>query len=652
MATTLKIKFRGLNTDLPAVKLVSGTAREAVNVTLANGKLAKRAGFGVFEDAVSGTTAILGMWLVNFSSGIYVIAKAGAALKRRKVSPTAAANFSGITGGHTHSSTYPGFGFMWSDRWIYGDTGGVSQCNASCAMVKAGLPQPTPINIGAAGGGAKDGHYHCHFSYYNSVLDVEGPVSGPCKAATGPAETWIADGANGGGLAFASAVPDADGYEATHSRVYTTMGNTELREVAGIEREEFSYKAAIDVQLAIATGAAGTPGMNKGDQTLDWGKLFTNEGSEPPACKLGAWTGGVAVYAGDPTSGQELIYYSKFGRPTMVPQLVTYSATAHGSDPITWTDSRTVWPTGGHHVIESPCDGPAVELVAAGGTVVLYTETSTWVMRSQPDGKLYAVKRASGLGCVAHLAAAVIGFEAHAMAYRAWTITTATTFQNIALDRFVTTLEEIPVASQDKARMATFGSRDEVWCAVPKPGETLCRRILVFSRRDGGQLTIYEPADDMWASDSEGITAMCEMVALGSEPKMLLGTSTGRILEYPSGSDDNGYDFPATWRAVFGTERSAYSQRLERMEIHAGDNCRDHVRWSVLPKRSSSDTPPQMSGYIQTDNGIDTPPAVSDKCDGRFWEIQIESEAVADSETATTWFINDLLMKLGRTDRA
>jgi hypothetical protein len=45
-------QFGGLNTDLPFGKVQSGTARSAVNVTVRNGKLQKRAGFSEYEDAM------------------------------------------------------------------------------------------------------------------------------------------------------------------------------------------------------------------------------------------------------------------------------------------------------------------------------------------------------------------------------------------------------------------------------------------------------------------------------------------------------------------------------------------------------------------------------------------------------------------------
>jgi len=768
MASTLKTRFRGLNTDLPATKLASGTAREALNVTLVDGKLAKRAGFGEFEDDAGGSsTGIVGIWVAHFKADTYVIVKltTGTLWHRKR----GEASFTQITTTHTHVGTEPGFAFMWADRFIYGDSGGVSQWNpavGSGVMLRAGLPTPTPINLAAAANGCKDGFYHCHFSYYNNILDVEGVVSGPCKAAGGPAETRIAD--SEGGIAFASAVPAATGYEATHSRVYTTMGNTEVVQSGGIQREEFTYRAALDVELAIAAGAPGTPGMNKGDQALDWSNTFHNKGGLPPAARIGCWSGAVAVYAGDSGSkgslslnsgevllqaqaagiaanqysvvitvrtpadtsktpiittgtngvgglkvtievnngagtandttnqdvvdalaanatclaafdastaaggtyfttaaaedfftggvetSQDWVYYSDFGRPTMVPRLITYNQTAVGDDSTSWTDSRTIVPRGGHHLLPSPCDGAVVECVAAGGTIVLYTANSTWVMRSTPNGRLYAVKRDGGNGCVGHPAAAQFGFEAHAMAVRAWTVTTAGGFEDISQNAWTTTLEDIPVAQQSDARMAAFVNKDQIWCAVTKSGETTPRRILVLDASSGGrELMVYELAADAWEA-SEYITGMVEYAAAGAETTMLVATNHGRIFQYPDaaglagdGPTASKVDFPATWRGVFGTERSAFSQKVEIAEIHAGNNCSGRVRWTVKQVRANGETSPSDSGYLPTDNAIGTC-GLASKTDARYYEVELNSPAVGSAGTPTTWSVYDIILRLTR----
>ena len=150
----------------------------------------------------------------------------------------------------------------------------------------------------------------------------------------------------------------------------------------------------------------------------------------------------------------------------------------------------------------------------------------------------------------------------------------------------------------------------------------------------------------MWNS-GEYITSMVEHRAANEEPHMLVGTSSGRIFKYPYGTDDNGNDFPAHWRGVFGTERAAYSQKLEKVEVHTGDKCKAKVRWSVRPKRESGDTPTRDEGYLALDNAVNTC-NIREKTDGRFWEIQIDSPPVASGETATTWTVNDIVLQVAR----
>ena len=769
----LKAQFRGLNTDLPISKLPSGSAREALNVTVANGRVAKRMGFATWIGGVNSTTGILFMYVARFEAAAYLFVKlSGGTFWQRQVWPASAASFTQIatTNGHTHDGSEPGFAFMWAERLIYGDNGGVSQWNPfynSGVMVKAGLPKPARgATLSEAANGEKDGFYHCHYAWYDSLLDVEGVVSEPSFSADGsggPTETRIE--ARSGGLSFAH--PDLPtGYECTGMSVYSTMGNTEMVEVNGVQRETFSWRAAMDVRWEHDAHPVGGPGMTKADQSLDWTQLFTNEGGEPPPSTVGCWTGAVAVYGAgfagvkatatytstngttevitittaaagyfgnrirvrfveretpndsptpiittatdtaalnrggilitvdfNPTTSYETttdlivsainadataslwvlassdgdgiwvdelgaaflaggvdalgasLCYSKFGRPTMVPQLATYQASTDGG----YVDIRTITPRGGHHVIPSPIAGGAVAMCAAGGTAVVYGSSSTWVMRSTPDGHLYAVQRHGGLGCTGPLATAAFGFEVHAMANRAWTVTTAMGFQDISAFSWSTTLAEIPVTHQDEAVMAGYLWADQIWCAVASTAAGLARRILVLDKSAGSDMMIFEPASGLWAT-GEAIAAMCEMAYRTAEPTMLIGTNKGRILYYPATTaGDVGKDYPANWRGVYGTERGQFGQRLERLEIQAGDNCRGRLKWTAYPKRASSDSPEGETGFVEADNAINTI-GLSNKPDARFWEIDLSSEAQADTETATAWEVEDMTLLLGRTD--
>jgi len=658
VARTLKTRFLGINTDLPPTKLPSGTAREALNVTIKDGKLAKRQGFARYEASVDGgTTSIIGMWVAHFKAATYVVVKLSTGRYYQRKTDQNSFTIISNTYGWTHTNEV-GFAFMWNDRFICGDSGGVSQWNPDIGggvMYKAGLPQPTPaLTLVAAANGAKNGFYHCHLAYYHSSLDVEGVVSAPYKGASGPIETRIAD--NYGGIIFSGNITVPTGYEATHCRVYTTMGNTEYIESGAYARETFSYRATIDVEVPIPT--TDPPGMSKADASLDWTDLFTNEGGLPPPARVACWTGGVAVYAGieklyiggDTLTG-DMAVYSKFGRPTMVPVPISYAQRPLGS---ATDDYKAFFPRGGHHLLPNPCDGAVVEAVAAGGTAVLYTNTSTWVMRSTPDGKLYAVKRKEGFGCVGHPAAAAMGFEAHALAHRAWTITTASGFADVSGQRFVEVLEDIPVAYMSSARMAPYSYENEMWCAVVKADEAVARRILVL---DGEQLVIYEPAASMWAS-GEGITAICELAYTGATPTMLVATNKGRILQFPDpsgatgdGPSDGKVDYPANWTGLFATERSAFSQKLEKVEIHSGDECSSRVRWTITPLRSDGETGSSDSGYLPRDNYVNAC-GLQSKADARFWKIDLSSKPVESPTAITNWSVFDIILQVGRTDLA
>jgi hypothetical protein len=240
------------------------------------------------------------------------------------------------------------------------------------------------------------------------------------------------------------------------------------------------------------------------------------------------------------------------------------------------------------------------------------------------------------------------------MANRAWTVTTASTFDDISKNAWATTLEDIPVASQDHAVMAAYHWADQVWCAVADTN-SLARRILVLDKSAGQELTIFEPAASSWATGEE-ITAMVELNVPNLSPTMLVGTSNGRILQYPATVAGDAslagtvYDYPANWRGVFAAERGEFGQRQERLEIHAGNNCQGRVKWTVRPKRSSGDTPPTQTGYIEANNAINTV-GLSDKPDARFWEIEFSSEAVATADTETAWDIQDMMFLTGRTDK-
>ncbi|HUU82951.1 MAG TPA: hypothetical protein VM243_05540, partial [Phycisphaerae bacterium] len=127
-------QFGGLNTDLPFGKVPSGTAREALNVTVRNGQLQKRFGFSEYEDAINSTSPILNVFCVTFADGdVYLVAKLNVSSVGKlyttqiyNATTKAATDISWseidiATSVITLSATEPGWGFLWRDRFHYFD---------------------------------------------------------------------------------------------------------------------------------------------------------------------------------------------------------------------------------------------------------------------------------------------------------------------------------------------------------------------------------------------------------------------------------------------------------------------------------------------------------------------------------------------------
>ncbi len=632
-------QFGGLNTDLPFGKVPSGTARSALNVTVRNGKLQKRAGFSEYEDNVTG--AVMNLWCVTFADGdVYLVAKVGTSLMTAKIydastKAAVALSWAAITGGNTHIAADTGWSFLWRDRFHYFDSGGGSRWNPdvnSGVAYKAGIKGGATAVLAAAAGSPsgyreKVGNYHVHLAYRNSTTLEEGVVSAPCQVtATGFCTTRPKDGT--GGIAVTAETLPTD-YEITSRHAYCTMGNTESLEDGGREVECFSYRAYPDAIL----DSGGALGLNKADHVLDKEHPFTNAGGLPPASKCGTWTGQHAIYGGLSVGGK--LMFSIPGFPTSVPQVQSYTATAVTGG----ADAKAVWPQ--PWIGEAFFDGTAVCIKSAGGLVALFTPTSTYQLRASASGKLFPIKVHGSFGCVSPLAACVAGAEIHALSNRAWTITRMDGVGNLANERFATTLAEIPVAKQYLSSMAYYGYHDQVWAAATKTGGTVAKRILVWDRPRQA-LVAFDPA--CLATD-EGINAMCEVAVPNEAPFMLVATSAGRLLKYPVGTDDAGTNFAANWTGVFAVERSQFAQRLAGIELQTGDNCKDNVTAGVRVKRAGDDTSTQKTQTISRDSGLEKIAVTVDKVDGRMIELDLSSTSACTSQ----WTVEDVVVKTERT---
>ncbi len=834
----LRSQFGGINSDLDANRLPSGTADIAINIDLSSGELAKRGGFAVFSAAVSGTTAVKNLFAAGFSSGQYhVVAKlADGRLYRRQVYPTDAGAFSAIETSHTHVGTDPGWGYLWADRFHYGDSGGISRWNPSVhggVAYRDGLPKATtPVGFFAAGG-EKEGLYHLHQAYRNSVTMEEGVVSTPSNLV----ECHYGDDTGGIGVLLGS----LDGpYEGDSHVVYSTLGHTEYLE-GETSVECFSYVAYEDVVTPLATA-----GCNKADHVLDHTLRFTNAGGEPPAAAIGCYTGSRAVYGGIP--GNSKILYSIPGKPTMVPQNVTYTVGG---------DKRTVYPK--PYLAEIQCPGEAVRALAhGGGATIALTPTRAYRLLAQNDGQLYATDSRTGNGACSVTAAVGTANGVHAIGYGTWVFIGQEGATDLAENRFSQLLLES--ADPSKTVMGYYGYKDQVWAAVVRTGDTEAQRILVWDIAAGknGAMTVFDLAclgtratmttafdgsnndltftaerpgaygngitiaysstataagkeavsvsgtaitvtmkagattaaqiaaawvkcpdamalascankggDDgsgtisalaftslsggapgikaswttafsgsnndvkfeavtagaggnsirvkfnlgaasaavesvtvsgsditvniradatlasrvvtLWAAsaeavalatcalaagndgsgtipmmgptalasgaDDEGITAMAELALPGTTPVMLVGTSKGRVLKYPSGTTDAGSAFGARYRGHWGQERVMFNQRLRSVQVHGDTGVNAAVSVALRGKLTSTADVDAVGQQIRITNGWQNLKATFDRQDARIFQADFCSD-----QAAGAWSIRDLIWHLDNMD--
>ena len=643
-------QFGGLNTDLPFGKVGSGTAREAVNVTVRNGQLQKRAGFSehtATTDATIGGDPILNIFQAHFADGdVYLIAKVNdggtgklfyAQIYNGTTHAAVTVSWTELditTNSITLSATDPGWAFLWRDRWHYfdGTVRGVRWEPGTNTGIpyKAGMPAygSGPI-AAAAANGEKNGKYHAHVAYRNFDTEEEGTVSGPTRTAhTGFCTT--SPSASTGGIAVAAVTLPA-AYEVDGRHAYCTVGATEHLEDGGNSVECFSFVGYPDAMLESGLAI----GLNKADHVLATGAPFTNAGGLPPAAKCGTWTGQHALYGGLSTTGKLAFSIPRF--PTSVPATVTYTtAKIHGGD-----DSKTVWPK--PWVGDAfGFDGPITSIKSTGGLVALYTPTSTYQIRADGKGRLFPAKLDGSFGCVSPLAAAAAGSEIHSITNRGWTVVRANGIGNLAAEHFTATLADIPAGYQRLASMAYYGYHGQVWAAVVESDATVAQRILVWDTRRRA-LTIFRPA---CLGASEGINAMCEIAPPNETPYMLVATSSGRLLRYPDGTSDDGSAFAANWKGVFAVERSQYPMKVGKIELQTGDSCSNGLTWGVRVKRAGGDSETQNTGLVSKDNGLYAIDFSLDKVNGRMIEVDLSST----TDCTVQWTVHDVSIRTERTD--
>lgn len=632
----IEVIFRGLNTDLPAEQLRSGTASVATNVTLRNGVLQKRAGFDEWEDDVNGAGgAILNIVQAKFANGkTYIVCKMDDGfLWQRDVEN--AASFSKITdlwSGHTADEK--GSFFQYADRLLYFDTNGGTKWHPTAGTWKAGIALPSKPTATAttATNGAKDGRYHYHTTFRNNVTGEEGLFSNPSDSVT-----CEADANNAINIASVT-LPTS--YEADQTIGYSTTGNTEYYGKGdGIEVRSFiAYR---DHQR----NSSGSWKATAADDVLRLRARMSTRWGLPPAANLVAYDGDRAVYAGAQAG---LINFSLPKYPCSLPNRVEWSS---GDDQmILDPDPWESW-------LGTGTAGEPTEVVAGGGVFGVFTDHETFILVDNEDRSMRLRKVRSGRGCVTHRAAVGTIGGIHAIGYRSWSVLSRNGFHDLSRDRFVTTLETIPVAQQTKTRMAEFAFHDQIWASVVGAGKTVAQNILIWDTTAGGTdengralggLSIFEIAG---MTSDESITAMAELSFGTAEPTMLIGTDDGRILQYPSlvGDDDSSgvrKHYAASWRGYIGANYPipVTTQRLKKAVVHAGENVQDWVTFNIRARLTSDQTitPGEVKIPVSDRKFTIDPSAFENNFAGAFFEMGFESDSTCPVQWTITNFMADL----------
>ena len=649
----IRQQFGGINTDIEPVKLPSGMADVALNVEVSGSSLRKRRGFVEFEDDVVADASVLNMFVAHFTSGdVYVVCKCSdGKLYQRRVYSSAVNSFTEIKTGYTHNATDAGFFYMYADRLHYFDRVGGSRWHPAVNIAggdtygtayKAGIPSPSrttgPV-VEPAADGEKDGHYHSHYRYRNSKTAEVGILSAPSKLAGTAGACACSLASDRGGIGYTVPLVLPTTYECDQFDTFCSMGNTEYIERGGAGYECFSYELFQD---AVTTST--TPGQNKADHVIKKERRADNQGGEPPGAIIGCYTGSRAIYGqvyatrGTPGPGATLapdrIMYSILGFPTMVPQEALYAVSrSHGG-----TDSYTFFPRPYVGEIAGAIAGKINAMAYGAGKVAIFTPNKTYGLETGGDGQLYAVPVDMSRGCINQLACVGVPSGIYALGHLTW-MRIGSEMEDLAFQRFRTTLDLIPDVQIGKSRMAYYGYENQVWCAVVQADESNAQRILIWDESVDG-LIVFEPAN---LGETEGITCMMELNYPGAAPTMLLGTTLGRILQYPNATyRDTTTDYACDYRFYVGQERILLDQEVLDLEVHCGANCAVNVTIGFRPMRTSSETITQKTHVLSKDDQVEPIKADFHPVKGKLFQLEVTS-AAADTGG---WEIHDVAVLL------
>jgi hypothetical protein len=630
VAVDLRTPFGGINSDIPPGRTPSGTADTALNVVMENGVLQKRLGFSQFEDNVAGGSAVKNIAVATFDDGdTYVAAKlATGAIYERKSSANA---FTLITAAWTHNAADPGWWFFWRNFLHYGDRAGVSRWDPdrnSGVFKKAGILRPaTTLTVGATGSGAwKNGTYKATYSYRNSVTEEESLVAvlsagQACNAVAGTILTL-------GNWDAIQALTERNTYDNVDQAVfYCTNGN-------GLNRTH-AYK---ELTMTVVTDITQ---LSRTDAQHNPAHVYTNAGGEPPGSQIGCLTArnqaiyGLVWVSAALVPGE--IRFSKVGFPCMIPTKIDVSVDSgviEYYDPLPY-EGKTVSGFGGNLVAMS----------YGGGRAFAFTPSKTYAIE---EGNVYPVLIDNGRGCDGALAA--IGTKDAVYAINGRSLNRVYGgVQDMALNRFGATLETVPAAYRSLTVMGYYSYKRQLWAAVTKAGATVPQRILVLDLVQDA-LTMFDIAG---LAAGEYITCMTEYAYSGATPTMLIGTSAGRILQYPSATvgdvnvSGTTVHYAAQWRGYYGQERIFADQRLEGLTVHAGASCAANVTVGLrcMKESGAGETVTASTATLSKSSKQELSLMDFDRVDGSFFQVDINSANTVQSQ----WKINDLTVRLART---
>ena len=389
--------------------------------------------------------------------------------------------------------------FTHHDRLYYFDRVGGSKWHStktrkpSSAVAdawKAGIQSTVNPNIARSEGGAKEGFYRTVMVKKNSDTEAISTYPDPQAAAV---ETRASGGTYGGltlnSANWATAKAADTAYEWDRVSILCTMGNTEVR----FDAETPTYLFYTDVEVDHDQEAA--PSLSRADHAIyahNHGRSFANAGGVPPGCLHAACNGSRAVYGGV-YSGAALvpgqIMYSLDGYPAMVP----------GDQDYTVADSTTVQPRPWKGFLNSAISGVITGIECVRDRFIVFTQTHNFWLSPVSSGRLVARNSWVTGGCLSHTGSVTTAHGAHAIGRDCWMFASEKGLADIAPDRFVKLLQEIPSAQRTATVAGKFPARHEVWMAVARENFD-CDYIMVH---DGAAATNEAVAD---SADNDNFT--------------------------------------------------------------------------------------------------------------------------------------------------